>query len=379
MLSKPSPLVVLWTVETVGARTRRRTSPATRRQRGAGARRPSPHGHGILRDSTPIAFPEAPITLRNYFGRDIKLRHLRLLVAIEDAGQLSKAASLLHLTQPALSKALSDIERGVGHPLFERTPRGLVANARGAVMIRAARRVLEELDRVGAELREFVEHPTRSLVVGAMPTASASFLGQAIAMLHRRDPTVSVRTVDGITGALLPALALERLQLVVGARLRESLPAKLRAHWLFDDPMCLVVAAGHPLARRRAPAWADCVGHPWVLPTPGHPVRSAFDAACKREGLAPPAATLDGLEIGLVLALLRHANAVNLMPARLAMQLQREGQVRILQGDSAQRLSIHLATTAFVHVDHEQHPDVQALLSCLRRVVSGAPVVGTGA
>ena len=52
---------------------------------------------------------EAAISLRTYFGRDIKLRHLRLIVAIEDAGQLSKAATVLHLSQPALSKALSEI------------------------------------------------------------------------------------------------------------------------------------------------------------------------------------------------------------------------------------------------------------------------------
>lgn len=310
------------------------------------------------------------MSLRAYFGRDVKLRHLRLLVAIEDAGQLSKAAALLHITQPALSKALSEIERGIGQPLFDRSARGLVPNARGAAMIRAARNVLGELERAGAELRDLVERPTRVLMVGAMPTASLGFLGQAIALLHQRDASLTVRVVDGVTETLLSQLMLGRLHLVVGARLRESLPEAVRAHWLCDDPMRLVVAIGHPLARRRAPDWAACLEHPWVLPPPGHPVRQALEAALQRRGLAAPARTLEGLEIGLVLALLTHAQAINLMPARLAEQLQSEGRLRVLGGEWSAVIGIHLANTAFVHADRAQEPELASLIDCLRRVVS---------
>jgi DNA-binding transcriptional LysR family regulator len=312
--------------------------------------------------------PETTISVRAYFGRDAKLRHLRLLVAIEDAGQLSKAAALLHITQPALSKALSEIERSIGHPLFDRGPRGLVPNARGAALIRAARNVLGELDRVSVELRDLVDRPGRVLMVGAMPTAGLGFLGRAIALLHQRDPGLTVRVTDGITEALVSQLVVGRLQMVVGARLRESMPQQVQAHWLFDDPMVLVVGVGHPLARRKAPDWAACLQHPWVLPSPGHPLRQAFDAAVRRAGLPPPVHTFEGLEIGLVLALLAQAQALNLMPARLAGQLQAEGRLRVLGGPCAGMIGMHLATTAFVQARPE--PEVAALLDCLRRVVS---------
>ncbi|MBP8309003.1 MAG: LysR family transcriptional regulator [Burkholderiaceae bacterium] len=313
---------------------------------------------------------EAAISLRTYFGRDIKLRHLRLIVAIEDAGQLSKAATLLHLSQPALSKALSEIERAIGEPLFVRSARGLVPNLRGTAMIRAARNVLLELDRVGTEIRDLAEHPTRVLTVGAMPTAAMSFLGRAIALLHERDPGLSVRVIDGVTEGLLSQLALGRLELVAGARLRDSIPPNVRAHWLFDDPMRVVVARGHSLTRRKAPNWDACAAFPWILPSPGHPIRITFENTLRRKGLAPPIRILDGLEIGLVLALLAHADAVNLMPARLAEQLQAEGRLRIIGGDGFADLGIYLATTAFVHADQERTPEVKMLMECLRRVVS---------
>ncbi len=315
------------------------------------------------------------MNIKAYLGRDIKLRHLRLLTAIEDAGQLSKAARLLHLTQPALSKALAEIERGLGHPLFDRTAKGLMPNARGAALIRAGRNVLAELDRVGAEIRDLDDRPARVLLVGAMPTAAMNFLGRAIALLSRREPGLTVRVSEGLTEHLLSQLAVGRLHLVAGARLRDSVPEGLLSHWLFDDPMRMVVTSGHPLARRQSPTWDQCQALPWILPAPGHPIRSSFDAALQRQRLAPPPLVLEALDIGLVLSLLRHARGINLMPARLAEQLQAEGQVHMLGGDLSARLRLQLATTAFVHQESATDPDVAALMDCLRRVAS-VPTLG---
>ena len=110
--------------------------------------------------------------------------------------------------------------------------------------------------------------------------------------------------------------------------------------------------------------------HRALTVSPGHPVRTSFDNALRRKGLTPPVRILDGLEIGLVLALLAHADAVNLMPARLAEQLQAQGRLRIIGGDGFTDLGIYLATTAFVHAEQERTPEVMMLLECLRRVVS---------
>lgn len=310
------------------------------------------------------------MNIKTYLGRDIKLRHLRLLVAIDEAGQLSKAARLLHLTQPALSKALAEVERGLGEPLFERTAKGLVANVHGAALIRAGRNVLTELDRVGGEIRDLGDRPARVLLVGAMPTASMSFLGRAIALMAQRDPGLTVRVTEGLTEHLLSQLVMGRLHLVAGARLRESVPGGVKAHWLFDDPMCMIVSPQHPLARRQAPSWEVCAAQPWVLPSPGHPIRSAFDTAVHRAGFRAPATVLEGLDVGLILPLLRHTHAINLMPTRLAKQLQGDGLVHILGGENANRLGLHLATTTFVSEDAGNSGDQNALLDCLRKVVS---------
>ena len=114
-----------------------------------------------------------------------------------------------------MARALSEIERSIGEPLFERTRQGLVANRSGAALIRAARNALAELERAGAEMRglEGTRRPT--LIVGVMPTASLPCLAPAIARLARRDPGLPVRVVDGQTAALLSQLVSERIQVIL--------------------------------------------------------------------------------------------------------------------------------------------------------------------
>lgn len=111
----------------------------------------------------------------------------------------------------------------------------------------------------------------------------------------RRDPSLTVRIVDGQTGALLSLLVSERIHLILGGRLRPAVPEGVQALGLYDDPMQLVVSRRHPLARAANPSWARCVASPWVLPPVGHPVRSSFDRARRSRQAARPVPAGDGL------------------------------------------------------------------------------------
>lgn len=306
------------------------------------------------------------MTISEYFGRDIRLRHLRLLVALDDAGQLARVARLFHVTQPAVSKTLAEIERSIGEPLFERTRQGLVANRSGAALIRAARNALAELERAGAEMRglEGTRRPT--LIVGVMPTASLPCLAPAIARLARRDPDLPVRVVDGQTAALLSQLVSERIQVILGGRLRPALPEGVQSIGLYEDPMQLVVSRRHPLARAANPSWDRCIEIPWVLPPVGHPVRSDFDRALQINRLPAPKRVIEGLATDLVMALLDATPAINLMPLRLAADLSARGLVSLVRGDHSARLALFLPVTVFVNASHRHEPDVRAMVDCLQ-------------
>lgn len=307
------------------------------------------------------------MSVNDYFSRDIRLRHLKLLVAIDEAGRLTRAARLLHVTQPALSKMLSEIERSLGTTLFERTPQGMTPTPHGATLVRAARAALAEIDRAGAELRRPAGAETlRLLAMGVMPTSGWSLGAEAVARLRTEQPEVSVRFVDGPTGVLLPQLVAGRIDLILGARLRTALPDGVEALPLHDDPMRLVVAPRHPLARLRAPGWERLAAVPWILQPTGHPTRIAFDRALRRLGRTAPPVIVEALAADTVLALLETMGAVALTSGRLAAQMEARGLVRQVAPSVAEALSISLAVTVFVAPDSLRDPAIAALVRCLR-------------
>ena len=225
-------------------------------------------------------------------------------MAIGDAGQLSRVARLLHVTQSALSKALAKIERSIGEPAFERTGAGLVPNRRGATLIRAARAALAELERAGDELERQARAQDRTLAVGAVP--------------------------------------------------------------LYGDPLVIVAAPGHPLARRIRAGWGDCVEHPWVLPPPGHPTRIAFERALRRAGLASPGHVIGVLSNNLVIGLLAHSHALSLVPQRHARALAQSGLMQIVAAPLAASLGLSMEVTAFVQSGRADAADARSMLERLR-------------
>src|SRR5262245_50792222 len=90
---------------------------------------------------------------------DIELKHLRLMQAVAREGTMTRAARQLHLTQPALSHQLADLERGLGAALFRRTSRGMILTPAGARLLTSAEAVLEELAKVRRHFVDDRSHP----------------------------------------------------------------------------------------------------------------------------------------------------------------------------------------------------------------------------
>lgn len=314
------------------------------------------------------------MSVNDYFNRDIRLRHLRLLVAIDEAGRLTHAARLLHVTQPALSKTLAEIEQSLGMRLFERTPRGLTPTAQGTTLVRAARAALAELERAGVELRQPPGAiAQRLLTLGVMPTTGWTVAAEAVARLREVRPEATVRFVEGITSVLLPQLVAGRLDLILGARLRASLPEGVEDVPLYDDPMRMVVASGHPVARLRAPRWERLLNLPWVLPPAGHPIRIAFERSLRGLGRPVPAVIVEALTADTVVALVESMRAVALTSGRLAARLEARGSAREVAPELADALGISLGVTVFAATSSLRDPAIAALVRCLREVPAAGP------
>lgn len=243
----------------------------------------------------------------DYLLRRLRLRHLELLAALADAGTLRRAAARMHLSQPALSKMLAEIEAGFGARLFDRSPQGLAANALGAAAVYRARVMLGELARGQDEVQALRTGASGVLRLGTLSVTAA--VPRAVVQLRRRLPGVRVQIQEGRVRELIQRLLDGALDCVFGAitpeLLTSDLLALLRAEVLLPDELCVLCSTEHPMARRRSLRWADVQGQPWVAPPKDTLIRQALMTAFLNEGADPPEPAVEVLSSVTLGSLLR--------------------------------------------------------------------------
>jgi len=186
-----------------------------------------------------------PLTSRGDQAR-LEVRHLKLLRAIVREQGLTRAAAHLHLTQPALSHQLADLERRMGRRLFVRTGRRLVPTAAGQRLVRAAESLLPELERAEQDLSGLGDSDSGVIRVSTECYTAYHWLPAALEEFARTYPSVSVQIVVEATRRPIPALLEGRLDLAIVYR--RSGDRRLEHHVLFDDEMLAVMAPDHRLA-----------------------------------------------------------------------------------------------------------------------------------
>jgi len=247
-------------------------------------------------------------TSPDYLVRRLRLRHLELLVALADSGTMRAAANRLHLSQPALSKMLSELEAGFGARLFERSPQGLTSNALGCAAIYRARVMLGELARGKDEVDALRTGAAGVLRVGTLSVTAA--VPRAIVRLRERMPGARVQVQEGRVRDMLQRLLDGELDCVFGAvtpeLLTSDLLSLLHPEVLLEDELCVLCSDKHALADARKLRWADVHAMEWVVPPKDTLVRQALMTAFLNEGLEPPEPVIEVLSsvtIGSVLRL----------------------------------------------------------------------------
>ncbi len=243
----------------------------------------------------------------DYLVRRLRLRHLELLVALADQGTMRAAATQLHLSQPALSKMLGELEAGFGVRLFERSPQGLSPNALGEAVTYRARVMLGELARSKDEVDALRTGAEGVLRLGTLSVTAA--VPQAVVQLRERVPGARVQIQEGRVREMIQRLLDGELDCVFGAItpevLTSGLLALLRPEVLLEDELCVLCAADHPLARTRKLRWGDLHARAWVAPPKDTLVRQALMTAFLNEGLEPPEPAIEVLSSVTVSSVLR--------------------------------------------------------------------------
>ena len=224
--------------------------------------------------------------------RRLKLHDVRVLIAVAEAGSMHKAAERLRTSQPAISKAIADLEHSIGVRLLERSPLGIEPTQYGRVLIKRGIAAFDEF-RQGVKDIQFLADPsTGELRIGCTETMAAGPVVAVIEHLTRQHPRLVFHVATGALATLYRALAERNVELVITGSTGALAEEQTNVASLFEDNVVVAAGAQSRWAHRRRINLDELVNEPWTLP----PYDSAMGAivleAFRARGLAPPAATI---------------------------------------------------------------------------------------
>ncbi|MEN4922139.1 LysR substrate-binding domain-containing protein [Achromobacter spanius] len=268
--------------------------------------------------------------LDRVFRSNLKLRHLQLVVALDEFRHLGRTAEFMAVSQPAVSRMLSEVEAMLGFTLFDRSVRGTEPTAAGLSVVRFARGVLAQYERTRDEIDAAASGAAGKTRVGAMAVAMPVLLARAVQALKARSARATVQIEEGDLTHLLPKLRLGELDLFVG-RLEPGYAAPdLQTEALFEEPMVVVAGPGSKVAGMAEPAWTDLAALPCVMPPPWASLRVKLEQQFHRHGLQPSSDLMETSSYLATLTFVGERGGVGFLARSAARRFERQGLCRIL-------------------------------------------------
>jgi len=289
----------------------------------------------------------------------LKLRQLSLLQAIDRHRTLSRVAAEMQLSQPAITKALHEVEDIFGSTLFERSSRGLVPTAAGDAVLHYARRWLAELEATTRVLTSLEAGRSGRLRLGFTQQVPQQLMSAALTHLLDRSPRISVMVREGTTDELVAGLVARELDCAIG-RSYDGDASGLVQEAIHEQEPCLVVGAKNVKRLSRGPLdWARLAQLDWILPPPNTPMRRTYNAIFVGAGVQPPLPILETTAIRSIQTVLRQEpNVITIFARDVLAGMEDAGHCAALP----YRLSWNLPPVSFFTLKElEAHPTVQSL------------------
>jgi len=250
--------------------------------------------------------------------RRIKLRELRVFLAVIEHGNLAKAAEHLAVSRPVVSKTIADLERTLGLRLLDRSPQGVEPTLFGRALHKRGVAVFDDL-RLGMKELQFLADPHRGeLQIGCSEYMAAGLVPAVIDRLSRKHPQMLFQLELGDADSLQQrALPQRKVEFAIARMLAPRPEPEMDAEILFHEQVFIAAGPGNKWTGRRKIALAELVGEPWMLAPPemaeGSPVAEAFRA----QGLQVPQATVTALSLPLRNGLLATGRFLTVVPGSL--------------------------------------------------------------
>jgi len=205
-------------------------------------------------------------------------KQLRAFLTVSDTGNVTRAAELLSLVQPAVSRQLRLLEEDIGAELFERERHGMVLTGAGKALLVYARRAMLELDRARAEIGGAVDGIGGLVTVGLLPSTSELISSPLVSAVAAKYPGIRMRIAMGYAGTLQQWLETGEIDAALLYGVERS--PNITATPLLEEALWVVGAASAKLRRQKPVPLASLAGKPLILPSGPHGIRTLVDHAC---------------------------------------------------------------------------------------------------
>ena len=254
-----------------------------------------------------------------FLKRRLKLRALSLLVALQDFGNLQRAADALGMTQPAASKMLKELEESFGVTLVERLPRGMQPTPEGKMAMERARNILSELNRIPEEIAALQNKAETLVSVGSIKAPALSMVPRALVQFQNLHSQARVNLVVDSSPALLQKLRQEDLDIAVGRLVPELNPDLFNYEELAESQTVnVVVRSGHPWLHRSRIEWAQLLEATWIIPPQGSMLKLQFESLFLQQKMMPPQNLVETQDLDTIRQLLEESSALAVLSDEVA-------------------------------------------------------------
>jgi DNA-binding transcriptional LysR family regulator len=298
-------------------------------------------------------------------GSRLKLRDLHILLTVVQRGSMAKAAAELAISQPAVSKAIADMEHTFGLRLLDRGRGGVEPTSYGRALVTRGQAIFDEL-KLGIEELAFLADPTvGELHIASTESVAAGLLPAVLERFSFEQPGIRVNVAQAVMNTAHYRDLRERtIDLLVGRIPDPFNESDLEANFAYDDQVVVVAGRQSKWARSRRPSLADLAAERWILP-PDDTMPGLLAAELFRAGGAElPRAPITTLSIHLCCQLAASSKFVTMLPASVLRFGNLDQSLKILPIKLAtQRRPVGIVTLK----NRTQTPAAKLFIECMHR------------
>ena len=257
------------------------------------------------------------------------LRQLQYFLATVENRSFGRAADVLHVSQPALSKAVKRLELSLGVRLLDRLPRGVSPTLYGEALAAHANLIKEELGRAEDAILALREGNAGRVVVGAGSSMRFELLPEAAVRLHTRHPDVKIKVIGELYDDLLPDLTRGELDLTLSMIPDSPVDTGIQYTPLYIDKTHPTVRAGHPLTNEKKIIIEHCLNYEWILPGSDNLGRRHLNAYFLAHNLPIPKPVIESNSTIFAINAIRKSDLIGWHPTRVIGDSNKTGLVAL--------------------------------------------------